>query len=275
MLEARIPGMSELRAIYGRIQAPRDEISIGGRLLTELRISYQASAQDLSNIPKSGPAILVLNHPMGLLEGAVLMEVLRSIRGDVKFLANGILASIPELREWVISVDVMGNAVRDNIAGMRQAVAHVASGGLLVVFPAGEVSHFQLRRMAVSDGEWHPSVARLVSMAKRRRTGVKIVPAFVSGANSWLFQAAGLLHSRLRTALLVRELLNKRESTVELRVGSAIAAERLEEIETDRERVDYLRWRCELLSARQAFKANLAVIKTADEIEDSLLDITA
>ncbi len=255
MLETRIPGMDELRGLYARVRKPEEGSTIGGRLLNELRVRYRASAQALGNIPKTGPAVMVMNHPMGLLEGAVWMEVLRGIHGDVKFLANRELASIPELREWVIAVDVMGNAVRDNIAGMKQAVEHVVAGGLLVVFPAGEVSHFQMGKMTVCDGDWHPSVARVIALAERRRTGVKIVPAFVSGSNSLLFQCAGLVHARLRSLLLVRELMNKKNTVVELRVGSAIAAGRLEEIASDAERMEYLRWRCELLSNRNAYKA--------------------
>ncbi len=215
MLETRIPGMDELRGLYARVRKPEEGSTIGGRLLNELRVRYRASAQDLGNIPKTGPAVMVMNHPMGLLEGAVWMEVLRGIHGDVKFLANRELASIPELREWVIAVDVMGNAVRDNIAGMKQAVEHVVAGGLLVVFPAGEVSHFQMGKMTVCDGDWHPSVARVIALAERRRTGVKIVPAFVSGSNSLLFQCAGLVHARLRSLLLVRELMNKKNTVVD------------------------------------------------------------
>ena len=82
-----------------------------------------------------------------------------------------------------------------------------------------------------------------------------MVPAFVSGSNSVLFQCAGLVHARLRSVLLVRELMNKKNTVVELRVGSAIAAGRLEEIASDAERMEYLRWRCELLSNRNAYKA--------------------
>lgn len=254
MLEAHVPGMRELREIYGRIRTPQPDSTIAGRLLSELRITCKTAAQDLANIPKTGPAVMVLNHPMGLLEGAVLIEILRTVRPDVRFLANQLLASIPELRQWVIAVDPMGNAIRDNVAGMKQAVEHLEAGGLLVVFPAGEVSHFQLRRMGIHDGDWHPSIARIVALAERRRTGVKIVPAFVSGKNSFLFQCAGIVHPRLRTLLLVRELLNKKNETVELRAGSAIAAEKLLSLGSQ-ERTDYLRWRCELLSARNTFKA--------------------
>jgi putative hemolysin len=60
----------------------------------------------------------------------------------------------------------------------------------------------------------------------------------------------------LRTALLVRELFNKARFTVEIRAGHAIAPEKLARMTSDQERIDYLRWRCYLLSTRNPFSAN-------------------
>ncbi|MFN7934524.1 MAG: GNAT family N-acyltransferase [Bryobacteraceae bacterium] len=254
MLQTRIPGMNTLRSIYQSIRTQQDEHTIGGRLLHQLHIRFRASQHDLALIPRSGPTILLLNHPTGLLEGAVLMEILHRIRPGVKFLANHRLAEIPELRDSIIPVDITTNTPQNNIAAMKHAAQHLANGGLLVVFPSGEVSSFHLRKLAVCDPAWHPSIARLVTLANRRSTGLQLVPAFITGANSALFQCAGLIHPRLRTLLLVRELLNKQNTEVELRIGRPIHATRLQEFPTDIERMDYLRWRTDLLSTRHRFK---------------------
>ena len=88
---------------------------------------------------------------------------------------------------------------------------------MLVIFPAGEVSHFRWSDRTVTDGEWNTSVARMVGIAD-----VPVVPLYVEGANSLMFQIAGLAHSAFRTALLCRELLNKRGRCVEVRVGAPI-----------------------------------------------------
>ncbi|MBL8179795.1 MAG: lysophospholipid acyltransferase family protein [Bryobacterales bacterium] len=254
MLHTHLPGAAALGEIYSRIRISLPDTTIGSRLLNELRVRVHTAAADIAHVPRTGPVVLVLNHPTGLLEGAVLMQVLQGIRGDVRFLANSMLAAVPELEPWIIPVDVFGGAARDNLPGMKHAVSHLIEGGLLVVFPAGEVSHFQWRKLAVCDGEWHPSIARMVAMANRRTTGVKVVPAFLSGSNSVLFQCAGILHPRLRSLLLVRELLCKRGVTVDLRIGRPIAATRLNEFATPAERTGYLRWRCELLATRQRFQ---------------------
>ena len=62
-------------------------------------------------------------------------------RCDVKFLANGILETIPEICNMLIAVDPLGGvgAARKNQTGMRKSVEFLASDGLLVIFPAGEV----------------------------------------------------------------------------------------------------------------------------------------
>ncbi|MBI1789201.1 MAG: GNAT family N-acetyltransferase, partial [Acidobacteria bacterium] len=70
-----------------------------------------------------------------------------------------------------------------------------------------------------------------------------------------LFQALGLLHPRLRTAMLARELLNKRGVQVEVRIGTPVAAEKLLTLPDDEARTQYLRWRTYLLANRQDFKA--------------------
>src|SRR5262249_46784128 len=133
------------------------------------------------------------------------------------------------------------------------------SGGMLVIFPAGEVSHFQWRERAVTDGEWNPAVTRLVSLAARKGCRTQLVPAYIAGANSLLFQLAGLMHGALRTALLGRELLNKRGQRVEVRIGTPIAPDKLLAMPGAKEQTDYLRWRTYLLARRERFKPRTAL----------------
>jgi putative hemolysin len=76
------------------------------------------------------------------------------------------------------------------------------------------------------------------------------VPAFFSGANSLLFHIAGLVHPRLRTALLPHELLNKRERQIELRVGHTVPAKKIASYQTDEELTAHLRERSYWLGER-------------------------
>jgi len=254
-------GFEKAQRLYTslKIQAPAQ--SIQEVLLQQLAVTYRVGERDIQQVPKSGPILVVANHPFGILEGAVLAAVLGRVRPDVRFLANDILSTIPEVHDLLIPVDPTGgaSAARRNVTGVRRSIEFLERGGCLVVFPAGEVSHFHLRQATVTDPEWHTAVSRMIETLSRRGVAVSALPVYLGGANSFVFQTLGLLHSRLRTLLLVRELLNKRNRLVELRIGSLISSKKLLEIPTPEERTEYLRWRTYLLANRRDYKARTSV----------------
>src|SRR5882724_413018 len=126
---SRALGIDQIERIYGRLQAMAGQRSIADRLLDFMAVTYTTSDVDLARIPKSGPAIVTANHPFGILEGAVLASLLARIRPDVRFLANGILTAIPEVRDMVIPVDPISGrkAVAGNGRGLRAALQHLRS----------------------------------------------------------------------------------------------------------------------------------------------------
>jgi putative hemolysin len=256
----RILGLRQAANLYRDLIAERDDRPLTDRLLSHLHVTYRVSNRDLDRIPRQGPVVIVANHPYGILDGAVLASILLRLRTDVKFLANQMLSVIPEIRDLLIPVDPIGGAVSTqmNGRGVKQALDFLSGGGLLVVFPAGEVSHFRWKERSVADPEWNPAISRVIAIACRRVRGFSVVPAYVSGSNSFLFQTLGIVHPRLRTALLVRELLNKRRRDVEVRIGHPILGERLLAIPTDAQRTQHLRWRAHLLACRNPFKARTA-----------------
>src|SRR4051794_35132746 len=138
------------------LQQNDDGQPIYERLLQELEVTYRIADRDIEQIPTKGPVIVVANHPFGVLDGAVLATILKKIRPDIRFLANRVLDAIPEIRDLLIPVDVFGesNKAQANAGGLRTAMEFVKNGGCLAVFPAGEVSHFQLRKRVVADGVW-------------------------------------------------------------------------------------------------------------------------
>jgi putative hemolysin len=247
----RLLGIDQLGRIY---HSTTEDRPIPEQLLDKLAVTYRVSGLDLQQIPRTGATVIVANHPFGILEGAVLATVLQRIRPDVRFLANQVLDRIPEIQDLIIPVNVLGGAEQKNAAGLRRAIEYLRGGGCLVVFPAGEVSHFQPREGMVADSRWHTVVARLVGALSRKGVAVATVPAYIRGSNSVLFQIVGMLHPRIRTALLARELLNKQDRLVELRIGSPVTHKKLLEIPSPKERTEYLRWRTYLLAGRSEFK---------------------
>ncbi|MGA2273022.1 MAG: GNAT family N-acyltransferase [Bryobacteraceae bacterium] len=214
------------------------------RLLEALGIAWEASPAELERIPRSGPLLVVANHPFGLLEGAILANALPAVRPDVRILTNSLLAGVAELRQWCIFVNPFGakQAVGENARALLEAVAWLRSGGALVVFPAGEVAHFDWKSGTLADPDWNPAVARIA-----QRTNSASVPIFFEGANSVGFQLAGVLHAGLRTASLPRELLNKRGRRIRMRIGRPVTPATLQSFESAREAIEYLRCRTFLL----------------------------
>ena len=207
-------------------------------------LNVQVIDDGAEHIPAQGPCVVVANHPHGILDGAVVMSILRRRRGDVKILANKALEEIEELRGDIVAIDLE----KPSPARLKEAIAHVAGGGLLVIFPAGTVSTLR------GDDAWNIGAARLIDMIHKRAPELAIVPVSIAGRNSLFFHLTGLFSRKLRATLLLRELWNKRGNTVEVRIGKPAPAAR---VFPDRDAIRvirYLRWRVDLLSKHEPFR---------------------
>jgi putative hemolysin len=242
---SRLLGLARLSAVYERAAEGGDFVD---EALCALGVAYATSDEERARIPRTGPLVVVANHPFGAVEGLVLLDLVRRVRADVRVLANRLLARIPEMRPLIFDVDVFGGsgAAASNRAALRSAIRWVRAGGVLAVFPAGEVAHARPFRGAV-DPPWSEDVATLA-----RRCGAAVLPVWFDGTNGPLFHAAGLVHPRLRTALLPRELLNKTGRTLALRVGAVIGADRLKRFGDDTSATAFLRARTEVLGSVRA-----------------------
>src|SRR5580704_1546471 len=225
-----------------------DNRLIADHPLALLNVHTQVSERDRALIPKQGPVVAVANRPFGLIEGAILPSLFLSVRADVKVMANHLLASMPETNGLCIFVDPYGGerAARANRKGLKDAIAWLKQGGLLTVFPAGEVSHLNLKERTITDPAWNHSVSRLI-----RITGATVLPMYLVGANSALFQLLGCLHPRVRTALLPHEFFNKHNRNIEVRVGSPITPAKIRAYQDDVALIRYLRHRTYLLQNRE------------------------
>ncbi|BBD09487.1 lysophospholipid acyltransferase family protein [Desulfovibrio ferrophilus] len=236
-----------LKSLYSEISGRKNSDFLAD-VLNLLSIQVDVPETDLSNIPATGPAVVVANHPFGAIEGVILLQTLRRVRPDVKVMANHVLSMIPEMREHLISVDPFGSrkSSKRNIGPLKEAIRWARGGGLLAVFPAGEVSSLQLRKRTVTDPQWSPSIGRIIRITK-----APVVPVHFDGHNGPLFHLLGMIHPRLRTMMLPREMLNKQRRTVCLDVGRMIPAQKIQHFENDEKLTDYLRLRTYLLKHKR------------------------
>jgi len=238
--------LEEARHLYQRVRSASQGFRLEN-LLAEMQVELEVRPSDLGRIPANGPLVAVANHPFGVLDGAALGVLLARVRPDVKVLTNSLLDGIPELHQHCIFVDPFHTAssADTNSKALKQAITWLRQGGALAVFPAGEVSQWNVRQGQVTDPAWSNVAARLV-----RKTGATALPVYFCGHNSVTFQLLGLLNPRLRTLLLLQEFLQQRGSRVKVRVGAPVPGELIAHIPSDEEATEYLRLRTYLLAHR-------------------------
>ncbi len=237
--------LHRLDRMYRELPQSEDASEFLQQTLDAFNINYVTDTEELNRVPADGPAIMVANHPFGAIEGVIMAQLLLRRRPDIKIMANHYLQRIPELRELFIGVDPFGGeqATKVNSRPLREAVRWVKNGGLLLVFPAGEVSHYRFDKGRITDPEWSDTIARLIRM-----TRAPVIPSYIHGNNGMLFQLAGMLHPRLRTALIPRQLTNKADHTIPIRIGGLIKPNKLSAMAvTDAELAKQLRLRSYML----------------------------
>jgi putative hemolysin len=231
-------GLSTLDSLYQQDALPEDSFEFMQEALARIGTQYQIDHGSLDNVPTEGSVLIVANHPFGGIEGIILASLISLVRKDVKVLANELLKRIPELDELFIGVDVFGGekARQTNRRAIKEANHHLKQGGVLIIFPAGEVSSWQASENKITDNTWSKSVAKFVKHAE-----ATTVPLFIKGMNSKLFYQAGRIHPLLRTALLGRELLNKSGETISVSVGNPIPYSEIKDFDNEEDITQYFR----------------------------------
>lgn len=231
-------GLATLDSLYKQDALPEDSFEFMHEALARIGTQYQVDHGSLENIPAEGSVLIVANHPFGGIEGIILASLISKVRKDVKVLANELLKRIPELDELFIGVDVFGGekAKRTNRQAIKEANHHLKQGGVLIIFPAGEVSSWQASENKITDKAWSKSVAKFVKHAE-----ATTVPLFINGMNSKLFYQAGRIHPLLRTAMLGRELLNKSGETISVSVGNPIPYSEIKDFDNEEDITQYFR----------------------------------
>ena len=213
--------------------------------------------------PKTGPLIIIANHPYGVLDPCLLASYIGRHRRDLKVMTNSLLGVLPELRDHGILVNPFGgdDAAKSNISGMKAALRHLKAGGSMLIFPSGEVSAYKPGK-GIEEAVWTNHVGSLV-----RRTQATVLPVYFPGRNSTLFHLAGLIHPRLRTGLILREFCQQRDTTVEMRVGMPIPYGKLRKFEDDEALTKFLRIHTLVLAERRKIEPEG---EGPDGVEESL-----
>ncbi len=190
-------------------------------ILSEFDIDFEIPEKDLKRIPKSGPFITISNHPLGGIDGMILMKTVIEQRQDYKVIANFLLHRLDPLKPYILPVNPFENHkdAQSSIGGMKAAIAHLREGHALGIFPAGEVSTDRDDRRIV-DKPWEPSAMKLIQKAK-----VPVVPIYFHAKNSLFFYRLASMSDVLRTAKLPSEMLSQHRRKIKVRIGHPISVE--------------------------------------------------
>ncbi len=184
------------------------------KLLKYFKFSYHASPDSYNNIPSEGRLLIVANHPIGTLDGLALVKLIRSVRPDVRIVANRVLSNMEQLQSVFLPVDVLSeNAF--NKQAYKAMLAALKNEEAVIIFPAGEVS--RITPKGIRDGKWKTGFIKLAKTAK-----CPVLPVHIKAANSALFYSASILYKPVGTMLLVKEMFNKKHQEVKFTVGSPI-----------------------------------------------------
>lgn len=242
----KIAGLDKLNELYDRL-ADYKGVEFADKVLESLEITLNVNSSALGNIPKEGGVIVTANHPFGGLDGLAALSILGKVRKDVKILTNFILSKVPNVQDYFIPINTtygFGNFTTTTISGLRQAEEHLQKGGLLVLFPAGEVSSWNTQGKVVEDADWMTYICRQV-----RRSKCPVFPMYFHGKNSKYFQWLGRISTKLSDLRFSGELFDKKGKEIKVRVGSVIQHAELEKFTEDRMVAKFLRSRSYVLEA--------------------------
>ncbi|MGG6229544.1 GNAT family N-acyltransferase [Tenacibaculum sp. SDUM215027] len=210
--------ISTANEVYNKHKHKKDLPFLNG-LLDEFQIEFEIPEEDLKRIPKEGPFITISNHPLGGIDGILLLKLLLEHRADYKIIANFLLHRIEPLKPYVMPVNPFENHkdAQSSVAGVKNALLHLQEGRPLGLFPAGEVSTYRDGKLMV-DKEWEQGAVRLIKKAK-----VPVIPIYFHAKNSQLFYTLSKISDTLRTAKLPSELLSQKNRIIKVRIGKPIS----------------------------------------------------
>ena len=197
---------------------------------TGIKVDFDQSA--LADIPRTGPLLVVANHPFGLVDGLILCWLISLVRSDFQLLINSVLIQAPETKPHFLPISFAGtrDAQATNLRSRADARRHLDRGGVVVVFPAGGISTSPDRwgRRPAMDAPWQAFIAQMLQRAR-----CPVLPVYFHGQNGRLFHMVSHVSSTMRLALMAGEIRRRFNTTIRTEIGALIPFDDLAHI-TDR-----------------------------------------
>ena len=235
--------ISKLNAIYDK-NKHLNSVDFCNAILDQLEIKFDIPEEDFKRLPKEGAYITISNHPLGGIDGVLLLKLMLEREPNFKIIANFLLHRILPLKPYIMPVNPFENHkdAKSSVIGIKETFRHLSDGKPLGMFPAGEVSTFKDGKLNV-DKVWEEGAIKVI-----RKAQVPVVPIYFHAKNSRLFYLLSKIDGTMRTAKLPSEVFSQKDRVIKVRIGKPISVAEQNEHETIAEFTEFLRKKTYMLA---------------------------
>lgn len=255
--------ISDINEVYDKFVALHGVAFIDA-VLKEFQVDFDYYEDELKRIPKEGPFITVSNHPLGGIDGIILIKLISQVRPDYKVMANFLLQKVEPLKDYFMPVNPFDDKdIKSSFTGIKDSMEHIKAGKPLGIFPAGEVSTYNFDERKVIDKEWEEGALKMIKKMK-----VPVVPIYFKARNSRFFYLLAMLHPSLRTAKLPSELMHQKGKSIRIRIGRQIPVKEQDFYTTIEHYSAFLRQRTYLLRQALSPEKKLFTLKRPEKPQE-------
>ena len=235
--------ISALNKLYDRHKHLKD-VEFLNAILDDLQIKFEIPEEDLKRLPKDGAYITISNHPLGGVDGILLLKLMLEKEPNFRIIANFLLHRIAPLKPFIMRVNRFENHkdVKSSVIGIKETLRHLSDGKPLGMFPAGEVSTYKDGKLVV-DKPWEEGAIKVI-----RKAQVPVIPIYFHAKNSRLFYFLSKINDTLRTAKLPSELHTQKDRVIKVRIGKPISVAEQNEYQDIEAYGEFLRKKTYMLS---------------------------
>ncbi len=181
----------------------------------------KSEVQGIENLPQNSNIILASNHPLGSIDGLLLIKLLYDKYGKAKSLVNDMLMDLGSLKNFFIGFDQYKKTARSIIKEFNEILS---SDTPILYFPSGMVARKYGKE--ITEPEWlRTFITNAVNYNR------EIVPAFINGrlSNSFYRKATARRRLKIKTNIellyLADEMFKLKQKTIKITIGKPIKPE--------------------------------------------------
>jgi 1-acyl-sn-glycerol-3-phosphate acyltransferase len=200
-------------------------------------IQMKIVVKGLENIPKTGPIVIAMNHPLGGMDAMAFVSAVKGHRTDLKFIVNDLLMNLTNLQGLFVGVNKYG---KTELSTRQQIMNVFESEEAVCIFPAGLVSRKQ--HGVIRDLEWKKTFVRYAVKYDQ-----PIIPVYIDGKLSPFFYRLSNFRKflgikvNIEMLYLADELYKQKNKTITFIVGEPILPENLNSKISEREQAQNIK----------------------------------